>query len=126
MILKTGKEPHVEHIHVPVGTNKIAFGSVNGDFASVPISDLQRGGEVWIVRLAPSSEMTPTFIFWTEPKVERKGLHLEVLRGTPDIMRELSWRLEREGAPDDVNHTTESLYGGEVTRHKYTWFEVTS
>lgn len=128
MILKTGKEPQVEHIRVPVGTNKVSFGSVGDSFATVPVSDLSRGGDVWIVRLGPRELSQPTFIFWSEPKISKKGFSAD-WAGYPQAYRDerLKFELEKFGAPDDVLiESVRSMLDPADTGVRVTFWEVTA
>lgn len=127
MFIRTGKEPHVEHLHIPVGTNKIGYRH-SGEFATVPVSDLQRGGEVWIVRLAPSSEMTPTFIFWAEPKISKKGLVMELAGFSEKAKQDrIGYELSGLQAPQDVmvEYRPSRFYGGDERGEvKITFWEI--
>lgn len=100
MIVKTGKEPHVEHLKIAVGTKQISF-NTEETFGTIPLPELQRGGDVWIVRFGPA-ESTFT-VYREEPKVSRRGMVAD-LSGMPDRYREdsLAYELEKIGAPRDV------------------------
>lgn len=125
MILKTGKEPHIEHLHIPVGTNKVSFGDPT-EFATVPLPDLDRGGEIWIVRFGPRELAQPTMIFWAEPMIAKRGAVFD-WAGYPELYREdrLKYELEKLGAPDDVLlEKVQSQYDPADTADRVTFWEV--
>jgi len=129
MKISTGLLVKVDQLHIPLGSRRVAFQHPESDFPTV-LGDLPdlRVGELWIVHLSDRETglHQHMLVLSKEPAVVEQGLDVEVVRGMPDIQRELVWRLKQAGAPEDVHYTTESRYGGEVVVYHYRWFEVTA
>lgn len=127
MKITTGLEVKVDHLSIPLGTQKIAFQHPESDLPTM-LGDIpeSRVGALWVVYFTDrdSGRHQHMLVLSQEPKVEEKGLDLITVEDlTPDDY--LASRLHREGVPGDAHMsiTSDSLRG--VREYKFRWFEVT-